>query len=305
MDNDVNLNLIRTFCLIYEVQGISRAAEELQLSQPTVSYSLKQLRKTYNDQLFYRDRNLLYPTERAKKIYPDLRAALDLIRTTEIFGGEFIPEQTRRVFTLMLSDLGEVAFLPWIQKMLGQQAPQAQLRVDPLDVSLVHEKLVSGELDVAIQTPYLHSDQVERTVIFRDEYVVLARKEHPRIQGTITLEQMASERFMKVNASVGHAVPEEKILHAGQELETGIMGTRITSIPQVVMHSELLGLIPSAVIYRMGLSGQLQLLDPPGHVAPMEVSMMTRRKRRRTAPQEWFAQLIKAAVREMESEISR
>ncbi|MCS5480798.1 LysR family transcriptional regulator [Corynebacterium sp. YIM 101645] len=296
---DVNLNLIRTFCLIYEHQGISRAADELHLTQPTVSYSLKQLRKAFNDQLFYRDRGLLHPTPRAQKVYPDLRAALDLIEGTEISGSGFDPATSKSEFRLMLSDIGEAVFLPFIQSLFEQQAPLAQLRIESLDVAKVPDKLASGEIDAAVQTPHFYSDDVERAVIYRDVYVVVASIDHPRIQGSISLEQMSTERFMRIQSSLGHDGPENLLLKAGWRIQTGVMGARLTSVPGVVMRSDLLGIIPAAVIDVMGWAGRVQVLPIPMETEPLEVSLLSRVKRRRTPAQKWFIGMVKEAMEDM------
>lgn len=296
---DINLNLIRTFCLIYEHRGISRAAEELHLTQPTVSYSLKQLRKAFNDQLFYRDRGLLHPTPRAQEVYPDLRAALDLIEGTDISGRSFNPATSQAEFSLMLSDIGESVFLPFIQSLFEEQAPLAQLRIESLDVLKVPDKLASGEIDAAVQTPHLHSNDVERAVIYRDTYVVVARTDHPRIRGTLSLKQMSTERFMRIQSSLGHDGPENSLLKAGWQIRTGVLGTRLTSVPGVVMRSDLLGIIPAAVVDVLGWADRMQVLPLPMETGPLEVSLLSRVKRRRTAAQKWFIGLIKEAMEDM------
>lgn len=296
MAKDMNLNLIRTFCLIYEYQGISRVADELHLTQPTVSYSLKELRKAFNDQLFYRDRNALYPTPLSVQIYPDLRAALDLIESAETSHSRFLASSSEREFVLMLSDLGEIVFLPHIQEAFERSAPFARLRIEPLDVSQVSEKLATGEVDVAIQTPFLDSTDVERTVIYHDTYVVVASKSHPRVQGSLSLEQMRNERFMRINSTIGHDSPENHLLALGLQLDTGILGTRVVSVPGVVMRSELLGIIPYAVVESLGWVGAMQVLRNPVSSEPMEVSLLSRILKRQTQPQRWFVELIKEAV---------
>ena len=299
MAKDINLNLIRTFCLIYEHQGISRAADELRLSQPTVSYSLKQLRKAFNDQLFYRDRSVLRPTPRAEQIYPDLRAALDLIEATEMSRSGFEPARSDREFVLMLSDLGEIVFLPYIQEAFEAGAPFSRLRIEPLDVSQVPDKLASGEIDAAIQTPLFASLDVERTVIYRDSYVVVANQNHPRIQGSLSLDQMRTERFMRIKSSIGHDAPENLLLSAGLQLKTGILGTRVTSVPGVVMRSDLLGIIPGAVVESLGWDDRMQVLPNPVSSERMEVALMSRVTKRQTQAQTWFVELIKEAVESM------
>ena len=202
----------------------------------------------------------------------------------------------------MLSDLGEVVFLPFIQRLLEMRAPYSQLRVEPLDVPKVPEKLASGEIDAAIQTPRFYSEDVERTVIYRDTYVIVAGMNHPRVQGSISLDQMRDERFLRITSSIGHDAPENLLLQAGLRLQTGILGTRVVSVPGVVMNSELLGIVPVAVVESLGWSNKLQILPNPIPAENMEVALMSRVKQRRTSPQKWFVDLVQEAVQSMAPE---
>jgi DNA-binding transcriptional LysR family regulator len=57
-----DLNLIRTFVAIYETQSVSGAAKRLNITQPSVSYSLTRLRDLLHDPLFTRTRDGMVPT---------------------------------------------------------------------------------------------------------------------------------------------------------------------------------------------------------------------------------------------------
>ena len=96
---------------------------------------------------------------------------------------------------------------------------------------------------------------------------------------------MSAERFIRIKSSISHDAPENLLLKAGLQLQTGIIGTRVASVPGVVMNSELLGIIPSAVVESLGWSDRIQILPNPTSAEPMEVSLMSRVKQRRTRPQ--------------------
>ena len=96
---------------------------------------------------------------------------------------------------------------------------------------------------------------------------------------------MSAERFIRIKSSIGHDAPETLLLKAGLQLQTGIIGTRVASVPGVVMNSELLGIIPSAVVESLGWSDRIQILPNPTSAEPMEVSLRSRVKQRRTRPQ--------------------
>jgi DNA-binding transcriptional LysR family regulator len=72
-----DLNLMRTFVRIYETRSVSRAADLLYISQPSVSYALAKLRRILRDELFLRGPDGLVPTTVAVAVYPQLRHSLE------------------------------------------------------------------------------------------------------------------------------------------------------------------------------------------------------------------------------------
>jgi hypothetical protein len=49
---ETDLNLVRTFLRLYETRSVTRTAEQMSLTQPSVSHALRRLRKQFNDNLF-------------------------------------------------------------------------------------------------------------------------------------------------------------------------------------------------------------------------------------------------------------
>ena len=67
MDNkirNIDLNLLKVFDAVMKENNITRAAQSLSVSQPTVSNALRKLRLIYNDQLFVRHAKGVLPTSR-------------------------------------------------------------------------------------------------------------------------------------------------------------------------------------------------------------------------------------------------
>lgn len=68
------LKLIKTFIAVYETRSFSKAADQLFISQPTVSVHIKQLEEQLNVKLFDRNgRMFLSPTLNARRFYQHAR----------------------------------------------------------------------------------------------------------------------------------------------------------------------------------------------------------------------------------------
>ncbi|MDI9978847.1 LysR family transcriptional regulator [Rhodococcus sp. IEGM 1307] len=57
----IDMNLIRTFMLLYETRSVTGTAERMSITQPSVRHALGRLRKQFNDNLFSRPSNGLQP----------------------------------------------------------------------------------------------------------------------------------------------------------------------------------------------------------------------------------------------------
>jgi DNA-binding transcriptional LysR family regulator len=66
----VDLNLLVAFDALFDERSVTRAAERLAVTQPTVSGLLKRLRRTFSDQLFLRPR-MVFCQRLAPKLWRD------------------------------------------------------------------------------------------------------------------------------------------------------------------------------------------------------------------------------------------
>ncbi len=86
---DVNLNLYKYFLAVIEEQSVSKAAEKLGVSQPTVSYNIHTLQRELNEQLFAVERNGAVPKKRALSLYRRLKPIYtSFVQTIEDFVAE-------------------------------------------------------------------------------------------------------------------------------------------------------------------------------------------------------------------------
>ena len=146
--NDLDLNLIPYLVAIEETRNVSRAAERLGVSQPTVSHALQRLRLLYGDPLFVRAQGGMAPTAKAQRLAKAVDHALTTlevaIRETETYD----PARSDRVFRLHLTDIGETIFLPPLLQSLERDAPRVRLEAFQLEDRDILPGLESGRIDL-------------------------------------------------------------------------------------------------------------------------------------------------------------
>lgn len=79
---DVNLNLYKYFLAVMEEKTVSKAAEKLRVSQPTVSYNIHELQRELQVKLFVVERGGIMPLPRALLLYQQLKPIYALLLQT-------------------------------------------------------------------------------------------------------------------------------------------------------------------------------------------------------------------------------
>lgn len=287
----MDLNEVRTFVTLYETGSVTGTAERLHVTQPTVSYTLAKLRRRFGDDLFTRSRSGLEPSTQATAIYGPLREALLTIERTAAGADAFDPATTDRVFTALLSEFGELSFLPLLLPELAQHAPQARLRVESLHVEDVVEQLVRGRVDLALTGMRLDDERLTRRPFMSMGYAMIVAADHPRIgQPVIEAEQFAAERFIDVRSRAGHDAPSRLLEQVGLRGQVELELNSYVAAPYVVAATELVSIVPRHIAEVFARRHGLQVVELPFYVAPIEVAAYTRRT---PGPaQQWLADLV-------------
>ncbi|WP_280437232.1 LysR family transcriptional regulator [Nocardia carnea] len=296
---DFDLNLVRTFVLLYETRSVTAAADLLGVTQPTVSYGLGKLRRRLDDELFVRGPGGLAPTSEAERLYPPLRRALADVSETLGTTAEFDPGRPTQ-FTLGLSDLGEVTVLPLVLAELAAQAPQARLRVTAFDLETATDRLARGEMDAVVASPVLDSPRLRRTVLFSEGYAGMVAADHPRLQSsTPGQSELEEERHVVVDGATGHTGPRKALVEHRLENRIAVRVTRFATLPYVVQDSELVAIVPERVARALARTHAVRIFALPWPIEPVEVAAYTRHAPGRGGPQQWFLEVIRTAMTRM------
>ena len=287
----VDLNQVRTFVALYETRSVTATAGLLHVSQPTVSYTLQKLRRRFGEELFVRTASGMQPTAGATRLYEPLRVALDGIDRAVGGVADFDAARTDHEFTVMLSDFGELSFLPLILGRLADEAPGARLRARHLVVGEAADQLAGGQVDLVVTSTLLETDRLDRHPLMDVDHAVLAARGHPRVrEASFTEAEFARSRYVSVVGTTGHRAPVELLRREGLEGQVELRLSSFAAVPYVVAATELLAIVPRHIAEIFAARHELVVRDLPWPVEPIHVAAYTRRSR--TPAQEWLAGLV-------------
>lgn len=290
-----DLNQLRTFVALYELRSVTAVAEQLHVTQPTVSYTLRRLRERFGDELFRREGRDMVPTAKAAQLFGPLHEALAQIDATVNETDAFEPAGFKGELMLGLTSIGEQTFLPPIMTSLAREGSRPHLRVERLDSGQVEEGLVRGTIDLAITVSMIDSPRVWRSRVRSVEYVALSSRDHPLPE--TGPDMFANRHFMRVSARGGHVFPLQTLTDHGLLPQVALSVEEYATVPAVLEATDLVVLLPRHVaeVFTHWFPG-LQIFDLPWPGQSTPVSLYTRREAALTPVQRWFRALVLDAV---------
>ena len=269
---EIDLNLLTVFDAVLAEGNISRAAERLGLSQPAVSNALARMRKATGDRLFVRLAKGMAPTPYAQRIADPIHHALATIRTSMAESKGFDAATSARSFSVYLTDLGEVFFLPRLLAHLRRVAPGVRIRTLPMPTEYSQEALKNGEVDLAIgNLPDFHAGFYQQR-LFRDHYVCVVRRDHPAIGGRITPRQFAAaSHAIATPAGTGHDIILRTLMEHGLENRIVLQVQNFLVLPTLIATTDLLAMVPHSVGSQLSRYNDIKLLPMPISIPAFDI----------------------------------
>ncbi len=198
--SQVDLNLFVVLEAIYREGNITRAGQQLNLTQPAISHALKRLRDLLQDPLFVRQGPHMVPTPFTRNMIEQVRQALQILEVNLSQSRNFVPEDTRRNFHLSLWEYAEALILPPLMRRLTHEAPGMSITTSQVKRRDLETELASGSVDLAIDIPMTMSDRIRHKWLLNEPFAVMARHGHPAIAGKLDLGTYLAQRHVLVSS---------------------------------------------------------------------------------------------------------
>ena len=191
-----DLNLLVLFEAVLEERNVGRAAARLNLSASAVSHGLGRLRRLLNDPLFLKTPKGVVPSERAMELAAPIADILARVRSVVSSAEPFVPERSRRRFTIGTAD-GFSVFLPPLLDEIARTAPAIDIVVRHMQMESALSDLDGRLIDVAVAPFYELPARFAAQKLYEEEFVVAARIGHPFLQNP-TLENYCRMQHLLV-----------------------------------------------------------------------------------------------------------
>lgn len=299
----IDLNLLVYLDVLLREGSVTKAANQLSITQPAMSNGLKRLRDLFKDPLLVRTSDGMTPTKRALELQPTIRDVLSKLESSIQPETEFNPETSTRTFRIMTSDYAESTLLLELIEELNFKAPNITLDlITPSDVTF-HD-VEQGRVDMAINRFDELPLSFHQKVIWYDQFACVLNKDNPRIKN-FNLDAYLSGQHIwvsKTGFGIGVGIdPNEvqklgwvdaELTKIGKQRQIRVFTRHYHAALQLAKTQNLIATLPSRAAKIFKNDPELVVLPPPFDIPPIALKMAWSALLHHDAGHIWLRRLI-------------
>ena len=305
-----DLNLLAYLDVLLRECNVTRAAEELGISQPAMSNSLRRLRDLFADPILVRTSDGMTPTKRALELQPLVRTVLEAAEQAVLPKTVFDPAASTRIFRIMASDYTEATLLPVLLKRLLKEAPNVRLDImTPSDVSF-HD-VERGKVDLVINRFDTLPQSFHQVHLWDDSFSCVVSASNPIIKNW-NLDAYLSGKHVwvsKTGMGVGVGMSPDDVQRLGwvddaldkigAKRNIALFTRHYQAALRLGEQDDLIVTLPSMAAMQLAGNPNVVILDPPFEIPRMRLKMVWSPLLQHDPGHRWIRQLIKTVSEEI------
>ncbi|TFW19449.1 LysR family transcriptional regulator [Duganella callida] len=291
----MDLNLLLTLDVLLAEHNVTRAAQRLHLSQPSISVQLARLRELFGDPLLLPGPRGMRPTARAEALREPLRQALEALGHAIAVEAPFDPAGATHTWRVAASDYGESTVVLPAMAGLRAAAPGTRLAVLELAPPRIARQAEQGIIDLALHTGEEAPPGMRHRLLFHERYVLAARAQHPRLKRKPTLKQFCELEHVIVSPDGGgfSGVTDQALAQAGLRRRVVLSVPHFLFVISALLSTDLVAMLPERL---MRGNAALRAVAPPLEVPGYDMAMLWHERAHRDPAHQWLREHIMASI---------
>jgi DNA-binding transcriptional LysR family regulator len=276
-------------------RSLTRTADRLGMSQPSVSRVLARLRQHFGDPLFVRAGQKMEPTVRALELGDPVAAVLAGVRALQGGSAQFDPLTAERCFRLYMVDGAVIHVLPRLLRDLADAAPGVSIRTVQCGPRELEHKLEQGRIDLVLGSFTHLLNNIHQRPLWLESYATVMRNGHARAR------ELDRETFMRqkhVLVTMGDQHHDYAV--AARILESLLPPSAVlchvasfTAAAHVVRHTDAVATLPRRLADDLAADLGLEVADVPLALPSLQLALYWHERCHRDPANQWLRRRIR------------
>ncbi|MTV40737.1 LysR family transcriptional regulator [Duganella radicis] len=291
----LDLNLLVTLDVLLAEHNVTRAAQRLNFSQPSISVHLARLRDIFGDPLLLPGPRGMRPTARAEALREPLRQALEALGRAVSPAAPFDPAQAEHTWRVAATDYGESTILLPAMASLRAAAPGTRIAVLELAPPHIARQAEQGIIDLAFHTSDGAPPGMRHRPLFKESYVLAGRAGHPRLKRKPTLRQFCALEHVIVSPDGGgfSGATDKTLAEAGLTRRVVLSVPHFLFVISALCRSDLVAMLPERLVRD---NPALRVVAPPVAIPGYQMTMLWHERLHRDPAHQWLREHIAACI---------
>lgn len=201
----MTLRHLKIYVCVFRHSNITKAAKELHLAQPSVSFAIKELEEYYGIRLFERIGKRITPTECGKDFYG---YALHIVSMFEDMETKIRSWDQLGVLRIGSSITIGTHILPRLVRRYQTLFPDLHVEVKVQQSAMIEQHILNNEIDVGLIETQPEHPEILAVPFAEDQLQAIVPLQHPLARRKVTsLEELAGYPFlMREKGSAGREI---------------------------------------------------------------------------------------------------
>ncbi|WP_448206744.1 LysR family transcriptional regulator [Azospirillum sp. sgz302134] len=299
LGQQLDWNLLRTFMVIVQEQGLTRAASRLHLTQPAISQALKRLEDQLGRSLIERGQGRFRVTEAGEVIYAEVLEIYGNISRFGVLVREIREEISGHIRILLASRIESPLFDRLLERFHATH-PQVTFRLDVMASADIHTAVQQKTASLGICLMREPPPLIEHALFARQIFRFYCGPRHPLFgRRDVTLSDLRGERFVSFTSDqIGGVLSPLTVFRAQEGIESRIVGASVNleEVRRMIVAGLGIGPLPQHVAERDVRDGLLWPLPPGEGVAPVDLHLLWNAGSKLNRAERAFIETCRAAI---------
>jgi DNA-binding transcriptional LysR family regulator len=266
----LDLNLLVALDALLTERSVTRAAEQLRLSQPALSASLARLRIHFGDPILARRGNTYELTPLALRLADHTTTALEAARRVFESQASWEPTESVREFSIFGSDYGFTTIGRVVSELAAERAPGVHFRFmlhNPLVVEDATNRLRSVD---GMVIPHGFLTELPYVDLWKDDWVAIVADTNDSVGDSLSREELSSLPWvMNYQSRSAFTSAERQVQQLGIEPNVEVVVESFLAIPHFITGTRRVGIIHSALVPIAMRAGNVRVVGLPFAPTPI------------------------------------